>query len=83
MAIEDSLWTDNQYDTIFTRGDKMDMAVCAYQLRQKNSRQQLVCHVQLFDKWSDWGLDVVPTNAGQQFVIEDILFCEDIYSEWF
>ena len=83
VAIEDSLWTDNQYDTIFTRGDKMDMAVCAYQLRQKNSRHQLVCHVQLFDKWSSWGLDVVLTNAGQQFVIEDILFCEDIYSEWF
>ncbi len=57
-------------------------AVWAYRLEEHDGITQMVCNLQLFDKWSECGLNVTLAYDGEALVIDDIQFCEDLYEEW-
>ena len=82
IPIDDDLWNGYLYKDNFANGETMESTVWAYKIQQQDGRYQMVCSVQLFDKWSDDGLDIVLDYQNHQFVIEEVIFCDDIYEVW-
>ena len=82
IPIDDDLWNGYLYKDNFANGETMESTVWAYKIQQQDGRYQMVCSVQLFDKWSDDGLDIVLDYQNHQFVIEEVIFCDDIYEAW-
>ena len=83
VPIEDeNLWNGYQYSSTYTRGETMQHSIWAYKIRNVDGKAQLICSIQLFDKWSEWGLDITLGYKNGRMIIDEIEFCEDIYAEW-
>ena len=81
--IDDSLWDGYEYKTTYTNGDTLQDCVWAYQIRNgEGGQKQIVCSVQLFDKWSRWVLDVALAYQNDCFVIDEVRFRDGVYAEW-
>ncbi|MBE6111835.1 MAG: M56 family metallopeptidase [Peptococcaceae bacterium] len=78
----DDLWNGYQYSSTYTRGETMQHSIWAYKIRNVDGKAQLICSIQLFDKWSEWGLDITLGYKNGRMIIDEIEFCEDIYAEW-
>ena len=78
----DDLWNGYQYSSTYTRGETMQHSIWAYKIRNVDGKEQLICSIQLFDKWSEWGLDIALGYKNGSLTIDEIEFCEDIYAEW-
>ena len=79
---DNALWNDYQYGSTYVTGETMQHCIWAYKIRETDGKPQLSCSVQLFDKWSQWGLDIVLGCKKGELFIDEIEFCEDIYTEW-
>lgn len=79
---DNALWNDYQYGSTYVTGETMQHCIWAYKIRETDGKPQLICSVQLFDKWSQWGLDIVLGCKKGELFIDEIEFCEDIYTEW-
>ncbi len=77
----EDLWNGYQYSSTYTRGETMQHSICAYKIRNVDGKEQLICSIQLFDKWSEWGLDIALGYKNGRMIIDEIAFCEDIYAE--
>ena len=82
INIPDDLWNDAAYSSLYVNGHQESHTVWNCKVQNNNGIDKLVCSIQLFDKWSPWGLDIVLKYQDNQFVIDNILFCEDIYKAW-
>ena len=80
VPIEDNLWKDYNYKSDYARGKTQNGHIWAYKIRENNGVLQMICSIQLFDKWSDDGLDIVLAYENGRFVIEDVQFCENVYA---
>jgi hypothetical protein len=79
---DNALWNDYQYGSTYTTGETMQHCIWAYKIREMDGKTQFICSVQLFDKWSQCGLDIVLGYKKGELFIDEIEFCEDIYTEW-
>jgi hypothetical protein len=79
---DNALWNDYQYGSTYITGETMQHCIWAYKIREMDGKTQFICSVQLFDKWSQCGLDIVLGYKKGELFIDEIEFCEDIYTEW-
>ena len=82
IEIPDHFWNEYGYKTDYVKGVKHAHTVWNYKVQTQDGTNQLVCSIQLFDKWSTWGLDIVLGYEDGRFVVDDVQFCEDIYEAW-
>ncbi len=78
----DDLWNGYQYSSTYTKGETMQHCIWAYKVRETDGKSQLICSIQLFDKWSDDGLNIALAYKNGELIIDNIEFCEDVYTEW-
>ncbi len=80
IPIEEELWEGAFYKNNFTTGEVAERPVWSYYVIQNNGQSQLVCKVHLFDKWSNYGLDVYLSYVEGKFEIDNIVYLEEEFT---